>query len=178
MALCPVELAWLRFGHATGSPDGGLGAEKPPAERLEALLAGIAEAGARLDKLAPPPKLQTSNGGSSRTAGPPVGHTEYSWSSTSLGGGIPVGHTAYSWGDGGGGGGGGDQRAQGHQANTPDASEGDAAAYELVMRHVGGSKSLRTLGPHAPTRTSEESAATRRELGWADATLASGAKAM
>ena len=37
---------------------------------------------------------------------------------------------------------------------------------------------MRHLGPHAASLTSEDAATTRRELGWENVTLASGAKAM
>ena len=54
MALaCPVELSWLRFGNAvTGTVWGDSRPPPPPTEqRLEALLAGMRVAEARLAKL-------------------------------------------------------------------------------------------------------------------------------
>jgi len=63
---------------------------------------------------------------------------------------------------------------------TPPAvsvEEGDDRTYQLVLQKLRNYDLLH-LGPHAPSLTSEESAATRRRLGWAGATLASGAKAM
>jgi len=66
--------------------------------------------------------------------------------------------------------------------------EGDDRTYRLVLSNLRRPLQrepsppqrcdFRHLGPHPPSLTSEESASTRRRMGWDDVTLASGAKAM
>lgn len=59
--------------------------------------------------------------------------------------------------------------------------EGDDRTYRAILDKLQKQQpacKFRHLGPHPPSLTSEESAATRRQLGWENVTLASGAKAM
>jgi Ala-tRNA(Pro) deacylase len=57
--------------------------------------------------------------------------------------------------------------------------EGDPATYHAVLHKLRSRGiSFDHLGPHEPTPTSEDAAATRQKHGWTNATLASGAKAI
>jgi len=70
------------------------------------------------------------------------------------------------------------ERNKGNEKFPPlTEEEDDDRTYRLILSKLRN-YDFRHLGPHPPSLTSEESAATRRRLGWDDVTLASGAKAM
>lgn len=61
---------------------------------------------------------------------------------------------------------------------TAENEDDDETYRYLISELRSHDVQFRHLGPHPPSTTSEDSANTRRRLGWEDTTLASGAKAM